>query len=51
MWVRLRSGLPGEATRSSTWNSSVFPQGIPSSSPRIASIAQGERPPLIATVK
>src|SRR5215218_2182445 len=51
MWVRLRSGLPGEATRSSTWKSSVLAQGISSSSPRIASIAQGERPPLIATAK
>jgi len=51
MWVRLRSSEPGEAIRSSTWKSSVSGQGIPSSSPRIASIAQGERPPLIASVK
>src|SRR5215218_2173510 len=49
MWVRLRAGSPGAATRSSTWNSSVFSHGISSSSPRIASIAQGERPPLIAS--
>ena len=49
MWVRLRSSLPGEAIRSSTWNSSVASHGISSSSPRIASIAQGERPPLIAS--
>src|SRR3954451_25273051 len=51
MWVRLRSSLPGAAIRSSTWNSSVRSQGISSSSPRIASIAHGERPPLIATAK
>ena len=51
MWVRLRSSLPGEATRSSTWKSSVCAQGISSSSPRIASIAQGVRPPLIASEK
>src|ERR1700742_256009 len=48
MWVRLRSSEPGEAIRSSTWKSSVSAQGISSSSPRIASIAHGERPPLIA---
>ena len=41
MWVRLRSSLPGEATRSSTWNSAVSAQGISSRSLRIASIAQG----------
>src|SRR5918994_4168494 len=51
MWVRLRSGSPGAATRSSTWKSSVRSQGISSRSPRIASIAQGERPPLIAKAK
>ena len=51
MWVRLRSSLPGEAIRSSTWNSSVSSQGISSCSPRIASIAQGVRPPLIASAK
>ena len=51
MWVRLRSSLPGEAIRSSTWKSSVFSQGICSSSPSIASIAQGVRPPLIASEK
>src|ERR1700744_1790229 len=48
MWVRLRSSEPGEAIRSSTWKSSVSAHGISSRSPRIASIAQGERPPLIA---
>src|SRR4051812_20352325 len=51
MWVRLRSSLPGEAIRSSTWKSSVSAQGIASNSPRIASIAQGLRPPLIASEK
>ena len=51
MWVRLRSWLPGEAIRSSTWKSSRRSQGISSVSPRIASIAQGERPPLIASAK
>ena len=51
MWVRLRSSLPGEAIRSSTWKSSVSAQGISSRSPRIASIAQGVRPPLIASAK
>ena len=51
MWVRLRSSLPGEAIRSSTWKSSVSAHGISSSSPRIASIAQGLRPPLIASEK
>ena len=49
MWVRLRSWLPGEATRSSTWNSDVCSQGISSWSLRIASIAHGVRPPLIAS--
>ena len=28
MWVRLRSSLPGEAIRSSTWNSSALSHGI-----------------------
>src|ERR1700749_4259373 len=51
MWVRLRSSEPGEATRSSTWKSSVSAHGISSSSPRIPSIVQGERPPLIAKEK
>src|SRR3954470_9166311 len=51
MWVRLRASSPGAATRSSTWKSSVRSQGISSSSPRIASITQGERPPLIAKAK
>src|SRR6201999_725549 len=37
--------------RSSTWNSSVSAQGICSASSSIASIAQGERPPLIAKPK
>ena len=41
MWVRLRSSLPGEATRSSTWNSEVCAQGISSRSLRIASIPTG----------
>ena len=50
-WVRLRSSLPGEAIRSSTWKSEVCSQGIPSMSLRIASIAQGVRPPLIASAK
>ncbi len=52
MWVRLRSSLPGAAIRSSTWKSSVCrPRHLPLLSPRIASIAQGERPPLIASEK
>ena len=51
MWVRLRSWLPGEATRSSTWKSDVSAHGISSWSLRIASIPQGVRPPLTASEK